>query len=290
MTRVNYSQLNNCPHTAFPSGYGRSFGRAFLHGLFDFTIGAIASKMFCNTLNFIPFYSFNNMCSNIFNITNTFTSNVDTGSVFNNSISLNSYGSCFDTFVPQSSTTYNLGNYMLCNQPMYGMYSNITNYQTTSPTGKSKSTKHTSNETVSDGTSITVQGLNYSACGNFAGDVKKLRPKMQEKVVKLFEYANQKGLKLTISSGFRTQAEQKALQDNPKTQKFAAKGNTSRHLYGCAIDIKINGVKSGDNFNEIGKYAESIGLRWGRHFSTREDWHFDLDPSTTPKAQKTSVA
>ena len=33
----------------------------------------------------------------------------------------------------------------------------------------------------------------------------------------------------------------------------------------------------------MGEYAKSIGLHWGRSF--KEDWHFDLDPKSTPKGR-----
>ncbi|MCQ2740336.1 MAG: M15 family metallopeptidase [bacterium] len=142
---------------------------------------------------------------------------------------------------------------------------------------------------LKDGTSVTVEGLDYSICGSSADEVKKLRPEMQNKVIQLFKYANNKGWDLSISSGFRTQAEQDNLVANGAP---AAKGNSSRHLYGCAVDLKINNDSHSPHFKELDEYAKSIGMRGGVHCNgIFEPWHFDVDPKSTPKAkQNNSVA
>lgn len=105
-----------------------------------------------------------------------------------------------------------------------------------------------------------------------ANKIKELQPDMQVKTLKLLEYAESKGLKVTITSGFRTQEQQQhLLQTRPK---YAAKN--SLHCLGRAIDISIEGKKDSD-YVMLGEYAKSIGMRWGGDFkNVRERWHFDI--------------
>ena len=105
-----------------------------------------------------------------------------------------------------------------------------------------------------------------------ADKISKLTPQMQAKVNDLFAYAESQGMKVTITSGYRTQAEQQRLL---KTRpRYAAKN--SLHCQGKAIDINIaNGTDA--DYKKLGDYAKSIGMRWGGDFSkVRERWHFDL--------------
>ena len=105
-----------------------------------------------------------------------------------------------------------------------------------------------------------------------ADKISKLTPQMQAKVNDLFAYAESQGVKVTITSGYRTQAEQQRLL---KTRpRYAAKN--SLHCQGKAIDINIaNGTDA--DYKKLGDYAKSIGMRWGGDFSkVRERWHFDL--------------
>ncbi len=255
--------------------------------------GSIFSSF--NSSNFMPFNAnpFNN-----FNIGSLFA-----GCSYMPSISPYSAfsfaGNPFAAFAPQPImpfNNFNIGNLFptfIFPKMNFNLNLPITSTSTNPFTPPSTSTSTTSSETgneVPDGTSVTVEGVDYSIMGSYAAKVKQLRPEMQRKVAQLFAYAKQKGWDMTITSGFRTQAQQSNLiaQGRP-----AAKGNTSRHLYGCAIDIRINGKAQGTSeITEMGKYAESIGLRWGRHFThpRSEDWHFDLDPATTPKARVASTS
>ena len=110
--------------------------------------------------------------------------------------------------------------------------------------------------------------------GNQKNDEKiaKLDPQMQIKVKDLLEYAKSKGLNVTITSGYRTQAQQEELlRTRPE---YAAKD--SLHCKGKAIDISIaNGTDS--DYKLLADYAKSIGMRWGGDFSkVKERWHFDM--------------
>ena len=110
-----------------------------------------------------------------------------------------------------------------------------------------------------------------NAYGSNAQKISQLNPEMQEKTMQLLDYAKSKGLKVQITSGYRTQEEQQELlRTRPQ---FAAK--RSAHCEGKAIDIKIIGGTDAD-YKMLGDYAKSIGMRWGGDFSkVKERWHFD---------------
>lgn len=140
---------------------------------------------------------------------------------------------------------------------------------------------------VKDGTPKTVDGIDYGVFGKDAEKVKKLRPEMQKKVELLYKFSKNKDWNITLVSGFRSREQQEALYKDKlagKKKCAVAKPGTSRHEYGCAVDLAINGSSKNGNpkLKELAKYAKSIGLSWGGdHFN--EDWHFDIDPKVTPK-------
>ena len=113
-----------------------------------------------------------------------------------------------------------------------------------------------------------------------ASKIKKLDKEMQERTKKLIAYANENGYDVEITSGYRTQAEQIALQKKYKNEKGRVAKN-SAHCQGKAIDIKVtkNGQKSDAGYKLLGKYATSqLGMRWGGNFTSyRERWHFDYN-------------
>lgn len=112
----------------------------------------------------------------------------------------------------------------------------------------------------------------YNNYGKNGDKISKLTPKMQEKTMQLLDYAKSQGMNVTITSGYRTQAEQQELlRTRPQ---YAAK--KSLHCEGKAIDIRIASGKDED-YKKLGDYAKSIGMRWGGDFSkVKERWHFDL--------------
>lgn len=131
---------------------------------------------------------------------------------------------------------------------------------------KSGVSQSTSKESPYNTTSSDV-----NAYGSNAKKISQLNPEMQEKTMQLLDYAKEKGLKVQITSGYRTQEEQQELlRTRPQ---FAAK--RSAHCEGKAIDIKIIGGSDAD-YKMLGDYAKSIGMRWGGDFSkVKERWHFD---------------
>ena len=170
-----------------------------------------------------------------------------------------------------------------------GMFNPVSSAPSNSvaPSNNNTSTSETVRDgrEVSDGTSITVPGVNYSIFGSSASEIKKLRPVFQQKVQKLWEYAKNKGWKITLTSGFRDIEKQKKLYAaylaRGKKPPVVAVPGSSRHNYGCAVDIRINGSGTHPLLLELGEYAKTIGVRQGVSFGER--WHFDVDPSKTPK-------
>lgn len=111
--------------------------------------------------------------------------------------------------------------------------------------------------------------------------ISELQPKMQEKVRKLEAFARSKGITFRICSGYRTPQKQQSLIDKYGTRR-AASVNGSPHRSGRAIDISTNGILTEAQCTMLGKYAESIGMRWGGRWggpgssTQRERWHFDI--------------
>ena len=131
------------------------------------------------------------------------------------------------------------------------------------------------------GTPTTVSGVNYSVFGSAANEIKKLRPAFQQKLQKLWEYAKSKGWKITLTSGYRSKKQQTKLYNLKlagKKKCAVAKPGKSRHNFGCAVDIRINGKSSGSELLELGRYAKTIGVEQGLSFG--EQWHFQVPLST----------
>lgn len=79
------------------------------------------------------------------------------------------------------------------------------------------------------------------------------------------------GASFHLSSGYRSPAEQRALQlrwEAGDPSVIAPPATNSLHLLGLAIDLESNALPA------LGAYAESIGMRWGGRFG--DPVHFDL--------------
>ena len=112
----------------------------------------------------------------------------------------------------------------------------------------------------------------YNKYGKDGDKISKLAPEMQEKTMMLLDYAKSQGMNVSITSGYRTEAEQQELLR--KRPKYAAKN--SLHCKGRAIDIHIASGKDSD-YKKLADYGKSIGMRWGGDFSkVKERWHFDI--------------
>lgn len=157
---------------------------------------------------------------------------------------------------------YDYNKYDLPESPSFNF-----DFNTYLPSSKSVSN---SNKTIAAEASKAVSSA-VNSYGSNSKKIAQLHPEMQEKTMQLLDYAKSKGLKIQITSGYRTPEEQQELlRTRPK---FAAK--RSAHCAGKAIDINIIGGTDAD-YKMLGDYAKSIGMRWGGDFSSvKERWHFD---------------
>ncbi len=112
----------------------------------------------------------------------------------------------------------------------------------------------------------------YNKYGSDGDKISKLDPTMQQKTMQLLDWAKSQGMKVSITSGYRTQAEQADLIR--RKPNLAAKN--SLHCQGRAVDLHIEGGSDAD-YKKLADYAKSIGFRWGGDFKkVKERWHFDI--------------
>ena len=271
MTYCNpFLQFNFAPAFAFGNYIGSCLNQAFFGNLWKQFNGNPCQYMaFSN-----PLFNDTSVCNNI----SIFTGNISYTPQFNIS-------SGFDVFSLSGSTNCSsvgwYGDYggFMFTTPMTSKFSSPATYT------KSKKTSDINNrDGIKDGTSITVDGIDYSLFDK-PNEVKKLRPEMQRKLELMYKYAKQKGYNLTLSSGYRSTERQRQLYNEylkrGKKAPTVAKPGSSRHEFGCAVDLQIDGSTHSDKLLDLDKYATTIGLRNGLSFGER--WHFDLDPKTTPK-------
>ena len=126
--------------------------------------------------------------------------------------------------------------------------------------------------------SKSFRPYDYNKYGDNGAYISKLSPAMQEKVMKLLDYAQSQGIKVKITSGYRTYQKQCELAKQYANQPGrAAKPGTSPHEFGRAIDIEYKSL-SDSAIQKLAKYAkEVLGMRWGGDFSKCcEVWHFEI--------------
>jgi hypothetical protein len=102
---------------------------------------------------------------------------------------------------------------------------------------------------------------------------------MQLAARRLISFAKSRGLTVRIDSTRRSCAEQAAIYAQGRTAPgqvvTQVKGCGSYHVLGRAIDIFVGTWNCAD-YEELGRYWESIGGRWGGRFSFRDCVHFEL--------------
>ncbi|HOV98335.1 MAG TPA: RHS repeat-associated core domain-containing protein [Bacteroidota bacterium] len=85
------------------------------------------------------------------------------------------------------------------------------------------------------------------------------------------------GINVSFTSGFRTTARQRDLQNDPNAIAPAPAGS-SLHEAGFAVDIKW-GQLTAQQQNTVVQNAYHAGISWGGNWHTRpENWHFYFDP------------
>ena len=108
-----------------------------------------------------------------------------------------------------------------------------------------------------------------------------LDPDFTDRVGQFIGNAKKRGVDVQFTSGYRTQAKQDSLQNDPNATTPA---KNSLHPAGRAVDIKL--PLSPDNqvdqaaLNALVSDAAAAGLNWGGHFKnpTPDPGHFYYDP------------
>lgn len=99
-----------------------------------------------------------------------------------------------------------------------------------------------------------------------------LQPDVRERARVALERARQAGLRVTVTSGYRSMREQKRLYDRwiarGRTGLPAARPGSSTHNFGLAFDA----VVAGGRLPEFVRIAECAGLKWA---GRRDPVHFD---------------
>ena len=115
--------------------------------------------------------------------------------------------------------------------------------------------------------------------------IKKLHPKIRDAARKFINNALSQGIKLRITSGYRSIQEQDDLYAQGRTKPgnivTYLKGGYSNHNYGLAIDVVP--IKNGKadwnspNWNKIGKIGKDVGFKWGGDWTSFKDKpHFEM--------------
>ena len=134
------------------------------------------------------------------------------------------------------------------------------------------------------------EAINYIWSGRQTKNrIQELHPVMQPYAIEFVNRCKSVGIKLEITSGYRTISRQTELFEKDTAdlkaglikKRKAARPGSSYHNFGLAIDVKT--INSND-WETVGKIGESIGFRWGRYFVNprSEDWHFDMGFGFSP--------
>lgn len=116
--------------------------------------------------------------------------------------------------------------------------------------------------------------------------IAKLHPLVRAKAKEFIIRAERElGIKLRVSSGYRSWAEQRSLYNQGRTAKGKiitnAQAGQSYHNYGLAIDVvEIKNGKAiwnNPNWNRIAELGKSIGFEWGGDWrSIKDKPHFQM--------------
>jgi len=123
-------------------------------------------------------------------------------------------------------------------------------------------------------------------------DTRDLLPQVRELAQQLLIRSSDNGTPIIITQTLRTKAEQDALYAQGRTTPgfivTKAKGGDSFHNYGLAFDVALivgnkviwnkndNNHNKIDDWEEVGKMGESLGLEWGGRWKFKDIPHFQL--------------
>jgi peptidoglycan L-alanyl-D-glutamate endopeptidase CwlK len=125
------------------------------------------------------------------------------------------------------------------------------------------------------------------------GKIETLHPKIRDKARELVNRVEKElGIKIRVTSGFRTYAEQDKLYAQGRTTKGGivtnAKGGQSNHNFGTAIDVvpivngKADWKTTSDTWGKIAKIGKEVGFAWGGDWKGLVDKpHFEMQFGNT---------
>ncbi|WP_281990506.1 M15 family metallopeptidase [Aquimarina aggregata] len=161
------------------------------------------------------------------------------------------------------------------------------------------------NKNIAIVTGITLVGALFMMRNKISGAVwdlvsehriKKLHPKIQNKVRTFINKAEKEGIQLRVTDGLRSFKEQDALYAKGRTTPGKivtnAKAGQSYHNYGLAIDVvpMINGKPNyKDDYIKIARIGKSLGFTWGgdfRSFTDKPHFHANFGFSIAALQQK----
>lgn len=118
------------------------------------------------------------------------------------------------------------------------------------------------------------------------GRLDGLKPSVAAAASQFVQEAFRRGIRLRVTSGFRSMAEQQALYDQGRTEPgdivTYAKPGQSLHNHGLAFDVvelsPDNRVAYWDNprWQEIGALGKSYGFEWGGDWNWKDWGHFQV--------------
>ena len=119
--------------------------------------------------------------------------------------------------------------------------------------------------------------------------ISTLHPKVRDKAREFINKAEKEGIKLRITSAFRTYAEQDALYAQGRTKAGSivtnAKAGQSSHNFATAIDVVpiVNGNADWNtDWSKIATIGKSVGFSWGGDWKSFKDKpHFEMNFGNT---------
>lgn len=129
--------------------------------------------------------------------------------------------------------------------------------------------------------------------------IETLHPKIRDKAREFINKAEKEGIKLRVTSGFRTYEEQDKLYAQGRTTSGQVVTNASaghsNHNFGTAFDVVpiINGKADYDNgdWDKIGQLGKSVGFKWGGDWSSIIDKpHFEMTFGNSTADMRNKIA
>lgn len=129
-------------------------------------------------------------------------------------------------------------------------------------------------------------------------NIRTLNPKVQPLARALIRDATANGIKIVVTSGTRTYAEQDALFEQGRTKPGQivtnARAGYSNHNFGVAFDVTIfdgaQPVWESPKYKTVGKLGKSLGLTWGGDWqSISDEPHFELHPAWADGESESSM-